>query len=421
MTFKIYTLGCKVNSYESDVMSDLLVNNNFTKVNIKEEADIIIINTCTVTNTADNKSMKRIREAYREPHKIIVVCGCMTQGAKEDIKEADIVIGNIGKNNIVNYINNYIEDNKEIFEIKDIMHTEFEDMVLNNTNKTRAFVKIQDGCNNFCSYCIIPYTRGNVKSKNFNTVIEEVTTLVNNNHKEVVLSGIHTGHYGSDIGTTLSNLLLELVKIKGLERIRISSIEITELDNEFLEVLKNNKILVDHMHIPLQSGSNEILKLMNRKYDKEYFINKVEQIRNIRPNISISTDLIVGFPNETDELFEETIDTIKKIRFSKIHVFPYSRRKGTPADLMDNQVDQVIKKQRVKKIMELSRELEKEYMNKFIGQKLEVIKEVEKDEYIIGHTSNFLLVKFKSNEIKDKYVVELDKVDYPYVIGKTKC
>ena len=243
------------------------------------------------------------------------------------------------------------------------MDTNFEPMMLNNFNKTRAFVKIQDGCNNFCSYCIIPYTRGNVRSKDKQRVLKEIQLLVDEGHKEVVLTGIHTGNYGAEFADyKFADLLKDIVKIDKLERLRISSIEITEINDDVMEVIKENNILVDHMHIPLQSGSDAVLKRMNRKYDKEYFINKIKKLRKIRPNISITTDVIVGFPGETKEEFEETIETIKKIEFTKLHVFPYSKREGTKAAIMDGQVDENIKKKRVKILLQLSKELEYNYM-----------------------------------------------------------
>ena len=418
MTFKIYTLGCKVNTYESSVMQDKLVNAGFT-LN-EDKPDITIINTCTVTNTADSKSRKMIHRARKEnPNTILVVAGCMAQKA-EKIDDVDIVLGNIGKSKIVEYIKEYVKNNNQINDIKDIMHTNFEPMILNNFNRTRAFVKIQDGCNNFCSYCIIPYVRGNVRSKSKDDVLAEINNLVKDGHKEIVLTGIHTGHYGEDNETyKFPDLLKDIVKIKGLERLRISSIEITELNQEFLNVLRENKILVDHMHIPLQSGSDTVLKRMNRKYDKKYFIDKIEEIRSIRPDISITTDVITGFPGETEEETKETIETISKIRFSKIHVFPYSRRKGTEADLMENQISEEIKKRRVKELLELSKQLESEYARKFIGKKVIFIPEVYKDGYLIGHTGNYLSVKTKGSESLLHQDVEtiLIKEDYPYVIG----
>lgn len=425
MKFNIYTLGCKVNTYESNVMSDLLKNKGYTEVSTNDLADISIINTCTVTNTADNKSFKTIRHAIKQNEDaIVVVVGCMSQNKKEEVLKVDgvdIVLGNVGKSKVVEYIDEFIKTKEKKLDIYDMMDTTFEPMILNNFNKTRAFIKIQDGCNNYCAFCIIPYVRGDVRSKDKNLVLQETNHLINQGYKEIVLTGIHTGHYGSDLKDyNFSDLLKELCKIEGLERLRISSIEITELDDEFLDVLKNNKKLVDHMHIPLQSGSDAVLKRMNRKYDKAYFIDKINKIRSIRPNISITTDVIVGFPGETEEEFNETIETIKKIEFTKLHVFPYSRRKGTVADEMDNQVDENTKHNRVKTLMNLSEELEKKYMNKFVNKEVIFIPEIKKEEYLIGHTGNYLQVKMKSNEdlIGQDVKVLLKEVNYPYIIGE---
>lgn len=426
MKFQIYTLGCKVNTYESNVMRDALLNKGYFEVGLKEKADITIINTCTVTNTADSKSMKVIRQAIRRnENAIIVVCGCLVQNKKEEVSKidgVDIVIGNINKSKIVDYIEKYIEEKKQEVDVRNIMDTNFEPMMLNNFNKTRAFVKIQDGCNNFCSYCIIPYTRGNVRSKDKQSVLKEIQLLVAEGHKEVVLTGIHTGNYGAEFADyKFADLLKDLVKIDKLERLRISSIEITEINDDVMEVIKENNILVDHMHIPLQSGSDAVLKRMNRKYDKEYFINKIKKLRKIRPNISITTDVIVGFPGETKEEFEETIETIKKIEFTKLHVFPYSKREGTKAAVMDGQVDENIKKKRVKILLQLSKELEYNYMEKFIGKKVIFIPEMAKEEYIIGHTGNFLNVKYRGNknDLNKDIEVKINNIEYPYCIGST--
>lgn len=275
-------------------------------------------------------------------------------------------------------------------------------MINHFEDKTRAFVKIQDGCCNFCSYCIIPYVRGPIRSKKFNKVLEEVNSLISNDYKEIVLTGIHTGSYGKDLGTNFSTLLEELLKIENLKRLRISSIEITELDDKFLELLKNDK-LCNHLHIPLQSGSDKILKLMNRKYDKKQFLEMINKIRSIRPSISITTDAIVGFPQETEEDFEEYINFVKQVNFSKLHVFPYSKRNGTKAAEMDGQIDPKVKKERAKKLIELSKKLEKEYAYKFIGEELDVLVENHDSSYAYGHTSNYLKIRLdkecKHNEI----------------------
>lgn len=420
MKVNIYTLGCKVNFYESNLMKEKLIDAGYTYTDM-DDSDIVIINTCSVTNTADNKSLKAARHAAGLGKNVIVV-GCSSQNKEEAYEKIDgvnVILGNKGKSDIVSYIQKYFDKNERIIGVSDIQKVPFEEMKVNNFDKTRAFVKIQDGCNNYCSYCIIPYLRGDVRSKKSDDVINEVKSLIESGHKEIVLTGIHTGHYGSDINESFAGLLKKLVKIDGLLRLRISSVEITELNDEFLDVLKNSQVLVDHIHIPLQSGSNTVLKRMNRKYDKDYFINKIDTIRSIRPNISITTDLIVGFPGETEDEFNETIDTINKIKFSKIHVFPYSRRKGTPADLMDNQIDEKVKKERVSKIINLSKELEQDYFSKFIGKELVFIPEVYKNGYLIGHTGNYILVRALGDEklLKQDINVKLEKLEYPYVLG----
>ena len=421
MKYKILTLGCKVNSYESSAIDDLMKNNGYIKTD--DVADIVIINTCTVTNTANNKSLKMVRHAVNtNKGAIIIVMGCATQIYKEDFMKIDgvsIILGNIGKNIVPSYIEEYLKSKKQIVDIRTIKDLVFEEMKLNNFNKTRAFVKIQDGCNNFCSYCIIPYTRGNIRSRNKDEILEEIRELIKNGHVEIVLTGIHTGHYGADLENySLASLLKEIVKIEGLKRLRLSSIEITELTDEVLDILKNESVLVSHLHIPLQAGSDIILKSMNRKYDASYFEEKIKKIRSIRPDISITTDVIVGFPGETDKDFEDSLEFIKKIEFSKIHVFPYSRRSGTASDTFPNQISSEAKKQRVHILINLSRKLEKNYMSKFLNKKVSFIPETVNNGYIIGHTGNYLLVKTKENEVKEEVTVTIKKVDYPYVIGE---
>ena len=413
MKFYIHTLGCKVNLYESNVVRDLLLNENYQEGE-EENADVIIINTCSVTNTADHKSKKIIQSARRKnPNAILVAMGCFTQVNEEFWKneQVDIILGNKDKTKIVDFIKQ-AQKKRRIVHIEKLENVPFETMKLNNFNKTRAFVKIEDGCENFCSYCIIPYTRGNVRCKKKEDVIDEVRHLVEQGHKEIVLTGIHTGHY-SDGNYQFHDLLSDLIKVDGLQRLRISSIEMNEITDKVLDLFKESEILVDHLHIPLQSGSNEILKRMNRKYNKEQFIQKIEEIRKVRPFISITTDVIVGFPGESDELFEETLETINQIKFSKIHVFPFSRRKGTKADEMEDQVDDAVKKQRVHILLKRSKDLEIEYMEKFIGKEMSYLKEIQKDGYFIGHTGNYLQIKTKEQE-----KVYLEKIEYPYMIGR---
>lgn len=422
MKFYIYNLGCKVNSYEANIMSEDLIRHDFI-VGTEEDSDIYIINTCTVTNTSDNKSLKTIRRALRKKDKaIVVVVGCMSQVNPECLDDLNVavVLGNSGKSNISHYINEYLKTNKKIIDVKNINDENFENMCLNNFDKTRSFVKIEDGCENFCSYCIIPYSRGKVRSKNPDLVIKEVSNLINNGHQEVVLTGIHTGHYGADINYTFADLLAKLVKIDGLKRLRISSIEITELTDEVLKIFKENDNLVSHLHIPIQSGSDEILKLMNRKYDKKYFIDKINHLRDIRPDISITTDVIVGFPGESEELFEETLDTIRKIKFTKIHVFPFSLRKNTKACELPDHIDGNTKKQRVHRLVELSNALENEYMNKFVGKSVLLLSEVYIADKLVGHTDNYLKVRVEGDkQFLNKIIkVQIKKNNYPYLDGE---
>lgn len=413
MKVKAITLGCKVNTYESEFILSKFLDKGY-EVSI-DKSDIYIINTCSVTNMSDAKSRKVINKITREnPNAIIVVMGCMIEAHKDyQNDEVSIIIGNKDKSKVVELVEEYIKNKENKKILYNDFDSSFEDMFITHMNEhTRAYVKIEDGCENFCSYCIIPYTRGKVRSKDPDKVILEITNLVDNGYKEVVLTGIHTGHYGSDIETSFPELLKRICKINGLRRLRISSIEITELDDDFLEVLKNNKVIVNHMHIPLQSGSDTILKLMNRKYLTNYYENKINIIRSIRPDISISTDIIVGFPSETDELFKETLDFASKMKFSKIHVFPFSVRHGTVAETMNNQIDDVTKKERVKELVQLSNKLEQDYMNNYIGQVVEVLIETNNECESIGHTENFLKVKIYDNINSNEIVkVKINKLN----------
>ena len=418
MKYKIITLGCKVNEYESEVMANLLENHGYIK---SENPDVCIVNTCTVTNTADSKSRKIIRSLRRKyPNAILIVAGCMIQNKKDKLDvPADIVIGNKHKTDIVSLLEEYKD--KQLYMVEDMEDADFEDMSLNNFDFTRAYIKIAVGCDNYCSYCIIPYVRGHVRSKKHARVIEEAKVLIKNGHKEIVLTGIHTGHY-HDGNYSFADLLKDLVKLDGLKRLRISSIEITEINNKVLDIIKNSDVLVNHMHIPLQSGSDEILKKMNRKYDKQYFIDKIKKLKEIKPDMNVTTDVIVGFPGETEEEFQECIETIKKVGFTKLHVFPYSDREGTVASQMPNKIPGNIKKDRVKRLLEVSKELEIEYMNKHIGDETIFIPEVYEDGYLIGHTSNYLLIKAKGDKslLTKEVIVKISKVEYPYLLSSVK-
>ncbi len=404
MKFNIVTFGCKVNQYESNMMKEKMLSSNFFYEENMSDANIIIVNTCSVTNVADKKCLKMIRKIKREyPNALLVVAGCSSQN-NQNVYEAldvDILLGNKDKSKIAELIKEYLDTEKKYVKFYNERDLDFEDMLINDYNHVRAFVKIEDGCDNFCSYCIIPFVRGSVRSKDFDTVIKEAKLLTEHGHKEIVLTGIHTGHYMSN-NHDLTDLINELSKIDELLRIRISSIEITELNDKFLEMLKINKKVCNHLHIPLQAGSDEILKRMNRKYDLAYYEEKINKIRSIRPDISITTDIIVGFPYETDELFNETLEFSKKMNFSKIHVFPYSIRVGTAAASMPNQVDEVTKKVRVKKLMALSKKQEKEYYEKFKGKELDILVEECDNNVSIGHTSNYLMVTLNKNLLVGK-------------------
>ena len=392
-TVGICTLGCKVNTYESEFIMNELKKAGYEIGDFNDICDVYIINTCTVTNSSDSKSKKMIRQAIRRnPEACVVAMGCFV-AANFDYQEngLDIVLGNKDKSSIVSLLEEYFSNKQMIKKEYSKRLVDFEDMYIDAfPGRTRAFVKIQDGCDNFCSYCIIPFVRGKCRSKDEEKVIQEITDLVNNGYKEIVLTGIHTGSYGVDLDTDFADLLNKLVNIKGLERLRISSIECTELNDKVLNLIKTSKVIVDHLHIPIQAGSDEILKAMNRKYDLEYFKNKIKEIRKIRPEISISTDVIVGFPGESEELFQTTINTCREIEFSKLHVFPFSERKGTKAALMDKKIDNREKKDRARRLIEVSEELEIKYMEKFINREVEVLVEEHKDGYSIGHTGNFL-------------------------------
>lgn len=419
MKVGICSLGCKVNIYESELVTNILKNNNYTVVYFEDKADIYIINTCSVTNESDKKSRKMINRAKKNnPAAIIIVMGCYSQVNAEDI-DVDIVLGNKDKSKIVEIIEEYIKTKQKKKIIYDLTKVEFEKMEITNFDShTRAFVKIQDGCNAFCSYCIIPYVRGRVRSKDPEDVIKEVTTLVEKGYKEIVLTGIHTGRYGTDINTTLEELLNKLVNIPNIYRIRLSSIEINEITPGIKELLKENKVMAKHLHIPLQSGSNKILKLMNRRYNKEEFLSMVDNLRDI-PDISLTTDLIVGFPNEGEEEFNETIDTLKKIGFIKIHTFPYSKRKGTPAAIMDNQVFPEEKKKRVHRILDLSNKYEHNFYESKIGKIYDGVVEIHSNGTTIVHTSNFIPVII--NDIVEEGTivdVKIEKVEDLKVYGR---
>lgn len=420
MKVGICSLGCKVNIYESEVVINLLKDHGYQIVDFDSVADIYIINTCSVTNESDKKSRKMINRAKRKnKDAIVIVMGCYSQVNANSI-DADIVLGNKDKSRIIEIIDDYQKNKEKQKIIYDLTKVEFEKMEITKfENHTRAFVKIEDGCNAFCSYCIIPYVRGRVRSKAKEDVISEVKTLVEDGYKEIVLTGIHTGKYGIDIGSSLEELLYDLVEIPGIYRIRLSSIEINEITPRIIELLKNNKVMAKHLHIPIQSGSNKILKLMNRRYNKEEFLNMVSNLKEIE-DISLTTDLIVGFPKEEENDFSETLNTLKEIGFTKIHTFPYSKRQGTPAASMDGQVLPEIKKKRVHEIISLSNEYENNFYQSKIDKIYDGVVEVHNNGEIIVHTSNFIPVIIKDEILNNNEIVnvKITKVDGLKVYGK---
>jgi len=402
-----YTLGCKVNQYETNAIAQNFIEKGYEKVEFEEKADIYVINTCSVTNMADKKSRQIIRQAKtHNKDAVVVATGCYAQVNKEElekIEELDIIVGNSDKANIVEIVEQYTSKYQQVGKIEE--EKEFQDYgVVTYTEKTRAVIKVQDGCNNFCSYCIIPYAKGRVRSRKPESVVKEIKEIVETGIKEVVITGIHVASYGKDFadGTRLIDLLEKINKIEGLKRIRLGSLEPNLITEEFVERLKNVDKICDHFHLSLQSGCNETLKRMNRKYTTEEFEKGVILLRNMFPNVALTTDIIVGFPGETDEEFNTTYEFLKKIKFSKMHVFKYSPRKGTVAAKMKEQISPNIKEERSNKLIKLSNENEIDFIKKYIGKELEVLFESETpDGYIEGHTTNYINVKAKGEGLEN--------------------
>ncbi len=405
-TFTTYNLGCKVNAYELSAISSLLLEKGY-----KEDAnnpDVVIINTCSVTATADQKSRQHIRKMQKMfPSAIIAVMGCYSQGNYQFIRDEikpTILLGTSHRKEVVDLIekalnekNEYclIEENTRAFEYEELGITSYSENV-------RAFLKIQDGCNNFCTYCIVPYRRGKMRSRNKENVIKEAEYLIKQGYQEIVLTGIHVGGYGQDLrDCSFSDLVETLSNLDGLKSLRISSIEESEIDDKLIKLIRDKDSLAKHLHIPLQAGSNHVLKLMNRKYTREQFIEKIKTIKALMPDVMISGDVIVGFPQETDEDFRDTYNLCEEC-FDMLHVFPYSLRPGTVAARMDGQISPDVKKQRSKEILELSDKLYMKFASKFIGQDVTVLVEKydEQKGINIGHTSNYLSVEIPLKESK---------------------
>ena len=409
------TLGCKVNQYESNAMAQKFIENNYEICNIEDNPDIIIVNTCTVTNIADRKSRQLLRKAKEtNPNAVVVACGCYVQVAKDkvdNIDEIDISIGNSEKKDIVQIVENYINQNEMINEIIDVnKEKDFSEMgLVTFTEKTRATIKIQDGCNNFCTYCLIPYARGRVRSRNKENIIKEVEEIAKKGIQEIVITGIHIASYGLDFTDNyrMIDLLEDLNKIDGIKRIRLGSLEPSLITDEFTKRLSKLDKICNHFHLSLQSGCDETLKRMNRKYTTGEFRQVVDRLRKAFKDVNLTTDIIVGFPGETEEEFEKTYKFLKEIEFYKMHIFKYSPREGTPASKMSNQVDGNIKEERSQKLIELSEKNQEEYNKIYFSKPQEVLFEEQKDGVWTGYTNNYVKVSYQSDENLENKILKI--------------
>ena len=420
------TLGCKVNQYETNAMEQQFIENGYNVVPFNDKADIYVINTCTVTNMSDKKSRQMIRRAKQlNPSSIIVAVGCYVQVAKEkleEIKELDLILGNNEKKDIVKYI----EKNNEKVHLEDVMHqNEFVDFGTTiHMEKTRAVIKVQDGCDRFCSYCIIPYARGKVRSRMPESVIKEVKALSEIGVKEIVVTGIHVASYGKDFKDNIGliDLLEELNKIDRIERIRLGSLEPTIINEEFLTRLIKLKKICHHFHLSLQSACNETLKRMNRRYSIEEFKEVVNLLRNTYNDVILTTDIIVGFPGETEEEFKITYKNLKEINFYKMHVFKYSKREGTKAEIMPEQILPHVQEERSKQLIKLSDNNEYNYNKELIGKEVKVLFEEKDGNFIKGHTDNYIIVKVEKEDINRYHneikAVKITKMEDNELIGK---
>jgi len=428
----VYTLGCKVNQNESYAIINLFKKAGYREVPFDHQADVYVINSCTVTHLADRKSRQMIRRAVKaNPDAIVVVTGCYAQtapGEVADIPGVDVVVGTRDRARLVDLVEQVKETQRPVRVVTDIKDAEvFEEISweTEQSHRVRAYLKIQEGCNRFCSYCIVPYARGPVRSRPVGQVIQAARDLVGLGYKEIVLTGIHTGAYGmeSSEGVDLSTLIEKLLCIQGLHRLRISSIEPNEINDRLLGLMAEVPSLCRHLHVPLQSGDDAVLQRMNRVYRAEDYRNLVRKMRKKIPGLAVTTDVIVGFPGETDEAFSHTYHFVEEIKFSSLHVFKYSPRKGTPAADFSDQVAAVIKEKRSKELISLGKRLSEEYAKKNVGHTLEVLVEkqvpVGGQDYWEGHTDNYLTVKFPSDQsLKGQLInVRLDKYKDGAVFG----
>ena len=422
-----------MNHYETEAIWQLFKAEGYERVEFESMSDVYIINTCTVTNTGDKKSRQIIRRAVRKnPDAVVCVTGCYAQTSPAEIMDipgVDIVIGTQDRSKLLGYIEQFKKEREPINGVHNIMKNRvFEELdVPAFTDRTRASLKIQEGCNNFCTFCIIPWARGLMRSREPKEVIHQAQQLVDAGYKEIVLTGIHTGGYGVDFKDyNLAMLLRDLEKeVKGLKRLRISSIEASQITDEVIEVIRNSQVIVRHLHIPLQSGSDSVLKRMRRKYTMAFFAERLERLREVLPGLAVTSDVIVGFPGETEEEFMETYNFVKEYKFSELHVFPYSKRTGTPAARMEDQVDEEVKNERVHRLITLSDQLAKEYASQFEGEVLEVIpEEVFKEDpdsgLYEGYSDNYMKVVFPATEdmIGKIVKVKITKAGYPYNEGQ---
>ncbi|MGF0101375.1 tRNA (N(6)-L-threonylcarbamoyladenosine(37)-C(2))-methylthiotransferase MtaB [Bariatricus sp. SGI.019] len=413
----LHNLGCKVNAYETEAMQELLEEHGYEIVPFKEGADIYIINTCTVTNMADRKSRQMLHRARKmNPHAIVVACGCYVQAKADELDECiDIVVGNNRKKDIIEILKEY-ERGREgsCQEMVDINHTkEYEEMHLTRTAEhTRAYIKVQDGCNQFCSYCIIPYARGRVRSRDHESVLREVQGLASNGYKEVVLTGIHLSSYGMDTGDHLLNLILDIHEVPGIQRIRLGSLEPRIITEEFARTLASLPKMCPHFHLSLQSGCDATLKRMNRRYTAEEYYEKCVLLRKYFHNPALTTDVIVGFPGETEEEFAQSKAFVDKVNFYETHVFKYSRREGTLAAKMENQVPETVKTVRSNELLELSRRKQRNYEEALIGTTQEVLMEEEilheGEKYQVGHTKEYVKIGRKTTENLTNQLVNVE-------------